>query len=252
MRTKEYLKNGQASYFRYAAHSIRNIAPKITSSLASKSYSREDIVINLDVYTKAAGDLKDPNNLTVYRINTYLGYQPSPLQLRHPNINPVQVSYADFHALMENKGHILYQSGAFLVYKKEKGHSIDIGDLKAARSTWKKMQPKTSPCNKLSTLADDFPKKVYDMINGLRSRSENGGNAIIHYKPWSEIIDTYAGQGTFQSYTECGNATVVQPILTKNPNNPDNPLLHHVSMHYQNAALLDNVFKGFYNAIYKE
>lgn len=249
VRTKAELERGNTSYFRYIIHSISNPNATKASQVSTGPYSREDIVLTVDVYPKTPGDLKDPENLVLYHVQTYLSYQPSDLQLR--NINPIQVSFADFHSLMEKKGHFLYQSGGLLVYKKGIEPSITIGDLKANRSTWEKVLPTKFPCNELSTRADDFPKVVNGMMNSSRVADENGQNSKIIFQTWSELIDKYEGANAADTYKACGSATVIQVIQRESTENPDKPLLSSIRISYQNANLLDAALEGFYKAIYK-
>lgn len=250
VRTKKELQRGKEKYFRYVAHSIRGDV-KRTSMVQTMPYSAQDITLFIDVYPKSEGDLKDPDNLIIYRIQTSLGFQPTHHQMTYSKIKPVQVSYAEFHAVMETQGHSLYQSGGgLLVYKKDGGKSIDIGDLTAARRIWKKIMPTKSPCNKLQILADNFPVTASNMINGM---AEPGADTqpVIHYKPWGSAIDKHQGDGAFQTYKDCGSATILQISQIDNPENAEKPLLNTVSLFYQNAALIDEAFEGFYNALYK-
>lgn len=251
VRNKKELKRGKEKYFRYVVHSVRSDSPNSTSMVQINPFSSEDVTLYLDVYPKSEGNLKDPGNLIIYRIHTSLGFQPTSHQMTYGNITPVQISYSDLHFEMEKQGHSLIQSvGGLLVYIKDGGKSIDIGDLTGARSTWKKVGSDKSPCNKLLALADNFPVTASNMINGMYEPSVNG-DAVIHYKPWGIWIDKYQGEGTSQTFKDCGSATVLQISQIENPENPDKPLLNNVSLYYQNANLLEDAFEGFYRALYK-
>lgn len=188
--TRKELQRGKENYFRYVVHSISSDV-KSTSMVQTLPNTAQDITMFLDVYPKSKDNFKDPENLVIYRIETSLMFQPTQHQMTYLKIEPVQISYVDFHAVMEKQGHSLYQSGGgFLVYKKDGGKSIDIGDLTSARRVWKRNIPTKSPCTNLLTLADKFPVTASGMINAMTEPGTDG-RPVINFKPWGATIDNY-------------------------------------------------------------
>ncbi|TDT46466.1 hypothetical protein CLV90_0517 [Maribacter spongiicola] len=246
-RTKKELQRGISSYFRYAAHSTKG-KQKSTTSLQTKPYSNEDIVIFIDVYPISKEDFKDPNNLIIQRLETAVTFQPTYHQMTRFNIKPVQISYNDFNEIMEKQGHSLLQVGPSLVYKKG-GISIDAGDMTASRSTWKNNTSKQSPCSKLSSMSNKFAETTADMLSGMKESGPDG-YAVINYEPMSVYVDKYQGEGTFEGLKDCGSVTVLEITQIANPENIDKPLLNMVSFNYQSADILADAFESFYNTLY--
>jgi hypothetical protein len=252
VRDKKYLQRGNASYFRYVVHSTQSTAKQSRGNMAIQPFSREDVVLTLDVYPIGPGDMKDPQNLIVYRIQSSLSFQPSHLQLRQAHINPVKVFYPSFHALMEHKGHYLYQSGPLLVYKKGAKPSISIGDLSGKRSAWQKILPKQFPCNDLMILANDFPKAAAGMVNTTKIHSQTNNSSALIFIPWTELINQYKGEGAAQAYKACGHATVIQMHQATHLDAPDKAPLSSIIMSYQSAQILEDAYEGFFKALYQK
>jgi len=232
-------------YFEYAAHSTKNPNKKYVSHTP---YSRQDVVIKLTLYPKSAGNLKDPNNLVIYKAETHLGFQPSQNEVIYDKVNFVDYTYEDFHAVMEKNNYALFQhQNAHLSYSKNGGKSLDIGNLKAARGTWEKDDITTVPSNKLTSISAFFPKYAYSLLQ----TKENGVDQIVTYKPFSDMIDKREGVGAFQTYLKYGNSVVLSLVQRKSKKDPSIFLLNNISLSYQDASLMEDAYNGFYNALYK-
>uniref|UniRef100_UPI003F5CEAAC hypothetical protein n=1 Tax=Maribacter litoralis TaxID=2059726 RepID=UPI003F5CEAAC len=244
--TKELQRDTSLDYFEYAVHSIKNPNNK---NVRHTPNSREDIVVKITVYPKSAGNLKDPNNLIIYKADTYLGFQPTYHQVTYNNIKNIEYTYADFHAVMKKNNYTLYQhQNAHLSYSKNRGKSLDIGNLKAARGTWKGDNIKIAPSYNLISISAFFPTYKSDLMQP----NKNGGDPIITYKPLSQMIDEYQGSGAFQTYLDYGNSVVLDLIQIESKIDPSIYLLNNLNMHYQNASLMEDAYNGFYNALFKD
>ncbi|WP_036155168.1 hypothetical protein [Maribacter forsetii] len=233
-------------YFEYAAHSTKNLNKKYVSHTP---YSREDVVIKLTVYPKSAGNLKDPNNLIIYKAEISLGFQPSRNEVIYDKVNYVDYTYEDFHAVMEKNNYKLYQNqGAYLSYNKNGAKSLDIGNLKVSGGTWKRDNIRTAPSNKLTSMSAFFPKYAHSLLQ----TKENGVDQVVTYKPLSEMIDKHEGVGAFQTYLKYGNSVVLTLVQIKSEKDPNIFLLNNIGLSYQDANLMADAYNGFYNALYKE
>ena len=232
-------------YFEYAAHSTKNPNKKYVSHTP---YSRKDVVIKLTVYPKSAGNLKDPNNLVIYKAETHLGFQPSRHEVIYDKVNYVDYTYEDFHTVMEKNNYTLYQhQNSHLSYNKNGGKSLDIGNLKAARGTWKRDNIKTAPSYKLPLIRAFFPKYTHKLMQ----TKENGVDQVVIYKPLSYMINDYQGAGAFQTYLDYGNSVVLSLIQRKSEKDPNIYLLNNIGLSYQDANLMEDAYNGFYNALFK-
>lgn len=232
-------------YFEYAAHSTKNPNKKYISHTP---YSRDDIVVKLTVYPKSAGNLKSPDNLIIYKAETYLGFQPSRHEVVHDKVEYVDYTYEDFHTVMVKNNYTLYQhQNANLSYSKAGGKSLDIGNMKAARGTWKGDNIKTVPSYSLTSISAFFPKYK----NNLMQTKENGVDQVVIYKPLNDMIDDQQGLGTFQNYLKYGNSVFLDLIQIKSEKDPNVYLLNNLNLRYQDANLMEDAYNGFYNALFK-
>ena len=233
-------------YFEYAAHSTKNPNNKYVSHTP---YSREDVVIKLIVYPKSAGNLKDPSNLVIYKAETSLGFQPTRHEVIYDKVEYVDYTYEDFHAVMEKNNYTLYQhQNAHLSYNRVGGKSLNIGNMKAARGTWKGDNVKNAPSYNLTSISAFFPKYK----NDLMQTEENGVDQVVAYKPLSFMIDEYQGSGVFETYLKYGNSVVLDLIQIKSEKDPSIYLLNNLSLSYQDASLMEDAYNGFYKALFKE
>ena len=233
-------------YFEYAAHSTKNPNKKYVSHTP---YSRKDVVIKLTLYPKSAGNLKDPNNLIIYKAETHLGFQPSRHEVIYDKVNYANYIYEDFHTALKKNNYTLFQhQKSHLSYNKKGGKSLDIGNMKAARGTWKQDNIKIAPSYKLPLISAFFPQYAYSPLQ----TNENGVDQIVTYKPLSDIIDKRDGEGAFQTYLDYGNSVVVIFTQMNSKINPNINLLNTLYLRCQDANLMEDAYNGFYNALFKE
>ena len=246
LSTQQLQRATSLDYFEYAAHSTKNPDNKYVTHTP---YSREDIVIKLTVYPKAAGDLKDPNNLIIYKAETYLGFQPTQHEVNYNNANFVDYTYEDFHAVMAQNNYTLYQhQQTHLSYNKKGGQPLDIGDMKAARGTWINDDVKTAGSYNLSSINAFFPTYT----NNLMETTANGVDQVIVYKPLGAMIDAFQGAGTFQTYLDYGYSVSVDLIQRTSKTDPNIYLLNNLTLRYEDANLMEDAYTGFYKALFKD